>query len=58
MVKILVSCPRCGAEISKATGEWNYSAFLVKRFDCGKCDKSFMAYYHKNKLSHTIPKRK
>jgi len=34
------------------------SAFHVKRFDCGNCNKSFKAYYREGKLSHTIPKAK
>ena len=55
---VLVKCPRCGTVISTSTKEWDYSAFHVKRFDCKKCDKAFMAYYHEGKLSHTIPKRK
>jgi transposase-like protein len=55
---LLVNCPRCGTDISKVTKEWDYSAFHVKRYDCQKCEKSFRAYYLKNKLSHTIPKAK
>ncbi|MFX0116743.1 MAG: hypothetical protein ACFFB3_19500 [Candidatus Hodarchaeota archaeon] len=54
----MVNCPRCGTDISKSTKEWDYSAFHVKRFDCKKCEKAFMAYYRGGKLSHTIPKRK
>jgi hypothetical protein len=54
----LVKCPSCGMEVSKATKEWNYAAFHVKRFDCVKCKKSFKAYFHNGKLGHTIPKQK
>lgn len=54
----MVKCPRCGTEVSTSTREWDYSAFHVKRFDCKKCDKAFMAYYREGKLSHTIPKQK
>jgi len=52
----MVKCPRCGTEIPKATKEWDYAAFHVKRYDCEKCKKSFKAYFHEGKLSHTIPK--
>jgi ribosomal protein S27AE len=51
-------CPRCGKEVSKPSKEWNYAAFHVKLFNCGKCDKTFKAYYRQDKLSHTIPKAK
>jgi len=54
----LVKCPRCGTEVSLPSREWDYHVFHVKRFDCKKCDKAFMAYYREGKLSHTIPKRK
>jgi len=54
----MVKCPRCGKEVSDLEKEWDYSAFHVKRFDCRKCGKTFMAYFHKGKLSHTIPKHK
>lgn len=57
-VVVVVRCPKCGTEVSTPTKEWDYSAFHVKRFDCRKCDKAFMAYYHEGKLSHTIPKRR
>jgi len=53
-----VKCPRCGSEASDAHKEWDYSAFRVKRFDCERCSKAFMAYYREGKLSHTIPKQK
>jgi len=53
-----MKCPRCGSEASDTNKEWDYSAFHVKRFDCEKCGKAFMAYYREGKLSHTIPKRK
>lgn len=52
----MVKCPRCGTEIPKATKEWDYSVFHVKRFDCEKCEKSFKAYFREGRLSHTIPK--
>lgn len=52
----MLKCPRCGTQVTKASSEWNYSAFNVKRFDCTKCGKSFKAYFHEGKLSHTIPK--
>jgi ribosomal protein S27AE len=56
MVVPLVKCPRCGTEVFKATKEWEYSAFHVKKFDCEKCEKSFKAYFLEGKISHTIPK--
>lgn len=52
----MVRCPRCNKEVSKAIKEWDYSIFHVKLFYCGKCEKSFKAYYKERKLSHTIPK--
>jgi len=54
----VMKCPRCGSEASDTHKEWDYSAFHVKRFDCKRCEKAFMAYYREGKLSHTIPKRK
>jgi len=54
----LVKCPRCGTEVSTSSREWDYHVFHVKRFDCKKCDRLFMAYYREGKLSHTIPKQK
>ena len=54
----LVKCPRCGTHIPAPTKEWDYSVFRVKRYDCNKCNKGFMAYLRDGKLSHTIPKRK
>jgi transposase-like protein len=53
---VLVRCPRCGTEVSASSKEWDYNVFHVKRFDCKKCDKAFMAYFREGKLSHTIPK--
>jgi uncharacterized protein (UPF0212 family) len=53
---LLAKCPKCGTEVSKATKEWDYSAFHVKKFDCKKCEKSFKAYFLEGKMSHTIPK--
>jgi len=52
----MVKCPRCRMDVPKATREWDYAAFRVKMYDCEKCEKTFKAYYHKGKLSHTIPK--
>jgi len=52
----MVKCPRCGTDVATSAREWDYSAFHVKRFDCKNCEKSFKVYYHKGKLSHTIPK--
>jgi len=52
----MVNCPRCGKDVPKASKEWDYAVFHVKQFNCGKCEKKFMAYYRKGKLSHTIPK--
>lgn len=52
----LPKCPRCGIEVTKIVKEWDYSIFHVKRFNCEACDKTFGAYFKKDKLSHTIPK--
>ncbi|MEM2742113.1 MAG: hypothetical protein QXD95_08220 [Nitrososphaeria archaeon] len=54
----MVKCPRCGKEATPTSKEWDYAAFHVKLFECEKCGKNFMAYYHEGKLSHTIPKTK
>lgn len=53
-----MNCPRCGDEAVDSLQEWDYAVFHVKRFDCKRCHKAFMAYYRKGKLSHTIPKGK
>ena len=54
----MVKCPRCGMAVSEATKKWDYGVFHVMMYVCGKCEKSFKAYYRDNKLSHTIPKSK
>jgi uncharacterized C2H2 Zn-finger protein len=54
----MVKCPRCGKEVSEPSKEWSYAAFQVKLFNCGKCGKTFKAYYRKGALSHTILKSK
>jgi uncharacterized C2H2 Zn-finger protein len=54
----MVKCPRCTKEVSNSSKEWNYAAFNVRLYECPKCNKTFKAYYRKNKLSHTIPKAK
>jgi ribosomal protein S27AE len=54
----MVKCPRCGKDVLNALKEWDYAAFHVKLFNCGKCAKNFNAYYRKGALSHTIPKSK
>jgi transposase-like protein len=53
-----MKCPRCENETKESHKEWNYAAFHVKKFECKKCRQSFMAYFHKGKFSHTIPKKK
>jgi len=53
-----LKCPRCGVEAKPSGKEWEYGRFQVKLFDCPKENKSFKAYYHEGKLSHTIPKAK
>ena len=59
-VRVLVKCPRCETEVSNSIKEWDYrhSYYHVIMYNCQKCGKSFMAYFHKDKLSHTIPKAK
>ena len=52
----MVKCPRCGTNVPESSKEWDYTVFHVKKFDCEKCGKGFMAYYKGAKLSHTIPK--
>jgi len=54
----MVKCPRCGKEAMNASKEWDYAAFHVKLFNCPICNKTFKAYYRKEKMSHTIPKAK
>ena len=56
----MVKCPRCGTEVSKSEKEWNYrhGYYHVALHICQKCKKSFSAYFHNGKLSHTIPKSK
>jgi hypothetical protein len=51
----LVKCPRDSTEVAKSKKEWDYGSFHVRLFICPKCEKSFKAYYHNGKLSHTIP---
>lgn len=52
----MVRCPRCRETEGELTGkEWVYALFHVKFFNCPKCNKTFRAYYFKEKLSHTIP---
>jgi predicted Rossmann fold nucleotide-binding protein DprA/Smf involved in DNA uptake len=53
----MVNCPRCGKEAKPTGKEWDYSRFHVKYFNCPYDNRSFKAYYHDGKLSHTIPKR-
>jgi hypothetical protein len=56
-----MKCPLCGTTLpAKPTNEWNYrkNYYHVKSYKCPKCHKVLMMYYHENKLSHTIPKKK
>lgn len=54
------NCPRCGTHIAQHIKEWDYHNryYHVKMYQCPKCEKSLMEYFHNGKLSHTIPKAK
>jgi predicted HTH transcriptional regulator len=54
----LLECPFCKCVVTNPTKEWNYNRnhYVVKAFTCPQCNINFMAYYHNNKFSHTIPK--
>lgn len=52
LVRGLAKCPRCGTEVARPSKEWDYSVFHVKKFDCKKCEKGFMAYFNGGRLSH------
>jgi transposase-like protein len=54
----MVRCPRCGAENTVPTKEWEYGPFEVKGYLCEKCKKKFNLYFYEGKLSHIIPKPK
>jgi hypothetical protein len=47
-------CPCCGFEVATPSKEWKYNAFLVKRFECPRCEKWFREYYYKGKLSFIL----
>ena len=52
----LPRCPYCGTASARILREWQYAAFLVKNYNCEKCDRHFKAYYWNGKLSHIIGK--
>lgn len=49
----MVSCPKCGADVSEASKDWEYGVYHVNMYRCD-CGNKFREYFHKGKLKFIL----